>query len=139
MSSVNEQKIRELVVRWTRAVADGDREGILAHHAKDMLMYDFPSTVRGIDAYGKTWDFFDDSRTGSVTFVPRDISVKADEILAFATCEIHCDGTTAGPLDLRLTVCLEKHGDEWIVMHEHHSVPTTDERLIGPDIKNKVG
>jgi ketosteroid isomerase-like protein len=125
-------EIREIIIRWTRAIEDADRKGILAHHATDLLMYDFPATVRGIDAYSKTWDFFDDSRTGPVTFEARDISVKADDDLAFATCEIHCEGTTAGPLDLRLTVCLEKRGDKWVVTHEHHSVPTTDDRLIGP-------
>lgn len=139
MSSGNEKQIRDMVVKWTKAIAIGDREGILAHHAKDMLMYDFPSTVRGIDAYSKTWDFFDDSRTGPVTFDARDISVKADGNLAFATCEIHCEGTTAGPLDLRLTTCLEKRDDEWVVTHEHHSVPTTDDRLIGPDVKSQLG
>lgn len=135
MNSADEKRIREMIVGWTQAIADGDREGILAHHAKDMLMYDFPSTVRGIDAYSKTWDFFDDSRTGPVTFDPRDISVKAGDDLAFGICEIHCEGTTAGPLDLRLTVCLEKRGDEWVVTHEHHSVPTTEEVLIDPDLK----
>jgi ketosteroid isomerase-like protein len=135
MSNVNETQIHGMIVRWTKAVADGDRKGILAHHAKDMLMYDFPATVRGIDAYSKTWDFFDDSRTGPVIFAPRDIAVKAGADVAYATCEIHCEGTTGGALDLRLTVCLEKRGNEWIVTHEHHSVPTLDERLIGPDAK----
>lgn len=136
MSNTNEKLIREMIVTWTKSVASGNREGILAHHATDMLMYDFPATVRGVDAYSKTWDFFDNSRSGPVTFDPRDISVKADSDLAFATCEIHCEGTTAGPLDLRLTVCLEKRGDEWVVVHEHHSVPTTDDSLIGPDVKD---
>lgn len=135
MGNLHEKQIREMIIGWTKAIADGDRQGILAHHAQDILMYDFPSTVRGIEAYSKTWDFFDDSRTGRVTFDPRDISVKAGPDLAFATCEIHCEGTTAGPLDLRLTVCLERNSDEWVIKHEHHSVPTTDERLIGPDIK----
>jgi ketosteroid isomerase-like protein len=139
VSSANETEIRDLIVRWTRAIAEGNREGVLAHHAKDLLMYDFPSTVHGIDAYGRTWDFFDDSRRGTVTFDPRDISVRADDHLAFATCEIHCDGTTAGPFDLRLTVCLERRGDEWIVTHEHHSVPTADERLIGPEVDRRGG
>lgn len=134
MSNAGEKQIREMIVSWTKAIADGDREGILAHHSKDMLMYDFPSTVRGIDAYGATWDFFDNSRKGPVTFDPRDITVTAGDDLGFATCEIHCEGTTAGPLDLRLTVCLEKRGDGWIVTHEHHSVPTADDRLIGPDV-----
>ncbi len=112
MSSADENQIREVVVSWTKAVAAGDRAGILAHQAKDLLMYDFPATVRGIDAYRATWQFFDDSRTGPVTFEPRDISVTAGDDVGFAACEIHCDGTTAGSFDLRLTVCLEKRDDE---------------------------
>jgi ketosteroid isomerase-like protein len=135
MPTADEKHIGEMLITWTKAIAAGDRKGILAHHAKDMLMYDFPATVRGIEAYDKTWTFFDNSRTGRVTFDPRDIAVTAGDAVGFATCEIHCEGTTAGPLDLRLTMCLEKRGDEWIVTHEHHSVPTTDDRLIGPDVK----
>jgi ketosteroid isomerase-like protein len=135
LPTADEKHIGEMLSKWTKAIADGDREGILAHHAKDMLMYDFPSTVRGIEAYNETWTSFDNSRTGPVTFDPRDISVRAGDEVGFATCEIHCEGTTAGPLDLRLTMCLETRGNEWIVTHEHHSVPTTDDRLIGPDVK----
>lgn len=137
MSPADEKQIGNMIVAWTKAVAGGDRDGVLAHHARDMLMYDFPSTVRGIDAYAETWDFFDDSRTGPVTFDPRDITVTAGADLAFATCEIHCDGTTAGPLDLRLTVCFERRSDGWVVTHEHHSLPTEDDRLIGPAKNNE--
>jgi ketosteroid isomerase-like protein len=132
-----EQIIGAQIEHWAQSVASGNREGILAHHAKDHLMFDFPDTVRGIDAYDKTWQFFDDSRRGPVSFAPRDIKVTASDSVAFASCIIHCDGTTAGSFDLRLTVCLEKRGDEWIVIHEHHSVPTTNETLIGPDAKQR--
>lgn len=125
--------IRDRLVRWTEAVASGDRQGILTGHADDLLMFDFPDTVRGLEAYDRTWAFFDDSRRGPVTFAPRDIQVMAGDDVGFATCEIHCDGTTAGSFDLRLTVCLMKREGDWVVIHEHHSVPTTDERLIGPD------
>lgn len=129
-----EARIRELVTNWTRAIEKGDRPGILARHDPDLLMFDFPNTVRGIDAYDRTWQFFDDSRRGPVTFEPRDIQVTAGEDVAFASCEIHCDGTTGGSFDFRLTVGLEKRGGEWVVKHEHHSVPTKDEILIGPDV-----
>lgn len=131
----HETRVRTLISDWTRSVAAGDRPGILAHHADDVLMYDFPNTVRGIDAYDKTWQFFDDSRRGQVTFEPHDIEVTAGDNVAFASCEIHCDGTTAGPIDFRLTTCLERRGNEWVVVHEHHSMPTTDDTLIGPDAK----
>ncbi|MCG7505850.1 nuclear transport factor 2 family protein [Mesorhizobium sp. IRAMC:0171] len=54
--------------------------------------------------------------------------------MAFAFCDIHCDGTTAVPLDLRLTVGFVKHENDWVITHEHHSVPTKDEVLVGPDV-----
>lgn len=130
-----ETPIRALILNWAKAVAEGNREAILAHHARDVLMFDFPNTVRGIDAYDKTWRFFDDSRRGRVTFAPRDIEVTAGDDVAFASCEIHCDGTAAGPIDFRLTVCLEQRDGEWTVIHEHHSMPTKDDALIGPDAK----
>ena len=35
----------------------------------------------------------------------------------------------------RLTTCLERRGDDWVVVHEHHSMPTTDNTLIGPNVE----
>lgn len=130
----DDDRIAALITGWAHAVARGDRDGVLANHAADILMIDFPNTVSGIDAYAKTWAFFDDSRRGPVTFSPSGLKVTASGDVAFAHCNIHCDGTTAGPIDLRLTVGLVKHEDAWIITHEHHSMPTKDEVLIGPDV-----
>lgn len=61
------------------------------------------------------------------------MEVTGDEDVAFATCLVHCDGTSAGPLDFRLTTGLQKHGGDWVILHEHHSVPTVEERFLAPD------
>lgn len=74
----SEAPFRELVTSWTRAIEKGDRPGILARHDPDLLMFDFPNTVRGIDAYEKIWQFFDDSRKGPVMFEPRDNRIAAN-------------------------------------------------------------
>lgn len=128
-----EDSIRTVIKDWARAVEAGDRAAILAHHAPDLLMFDFPATVRGLDAYDRTWDFFFKNPRGPISFVPRDIAVTAAEDIAFALCLVHCDGTSAGPLDFRLTTGLRKVGGEWVIVHEHHSVPTKEERFIDPD------
>ncbi|WP_187830178.1 nuclear transport factor 2 family protein [Siccirubricoccus phaeus] len=127
-------KIRAMLVAWAEAVAAGDRAGILADHARDVLMFDFPNTVKGIDAYDRTWDFFDASRRSEVTFRPGDIQAVAGSEVAFASCEIHCAGTTADPIDFRLTMGFCKEAGRWVIVHEHHSMPTTEEVLIGPDV-----
>lgn len=128
----NQAAVKKIIIDWTRAISSGDRQGILSHHAGNLLMFDFPSKVEGIDAYDETWDFFFDKPKGPITFEPRDLDVTAGDKVAFATCEIHCDGTSAGPLDLRLTVGLEKRDGKWLITHEHHSVPTREERFIDP-------
>lgn len=127
-----EMQIRNLIENWARAVSKNDREGVLAHHSADLLMFDFPDTKKGIDAYDKQWDFFYVNPRGPISFVSHDIEVTADDEVAFATCTVHCDGTSAGPLDFRLTTGLRKIDSEWTIVHEHHSVPTVEERFLGP-------
>ena len=36
-----------------------------------------------------------------------------------------------GALDFRLTTGLRRQGDEWVIVHEHHSVRTIEERFTG--------
>lgn len=135
MTNSNENQICGLIENWARAVREGNREGILANHSSNLLMYDFPDTKKGIDAYDEQWNFFYVNPRGPISFVPREIEVTAGEEVAFATCIVHCDGTSAGPLDFRLTTGLRKIDGEWTIVHEHHSVPTVEERFLGPGTK----
>jgi ketosteroid isomerase-like protein len=131
----DEEAVRAVIENWARAVESGDRKGILANHADELLMFDFPNVVRGIKAYDKTWDFFFDKPKGPIRYTPRDLVVTAGDQVAFATCLVHCDGTSAGALDFRLTTGLRKAAGAWTIVHEHHSVPTIEERFIGPGPK----
>jgi ketosteroid isomerase-like protein len=122
--------IRTLIEDWARAISSGDRKAIVTH-SPSVLMFDFPPhIVRGLDEYNKAWDFFSDSPKGPISFVPSELEVTAGTDVAFASCLIHCDGTSAGPFDLRLTVGLRRQDGEWIVTHEHHAVPTIEERFL---------
>ena len=134
VSADDEAAIRKAIEDWAAAISNGARAAILAGHADDLLMFDLPSTVRGIDAYNETWDFFFDRPKGPIKFVPHDLDVTAGDRVAFATCTIRCDGTSAGPLEMRLTTGLIKTDGQWIITHEHHSVPTIEERFIGPSV-----
>ncbi len=127
----DESTIRGIIEDWARSVAADDRKGVLANHSPDLLMYDFPDTKKGIGAYDNQWDFFYLNPRGPISFVPRDIEVTAGDDVAFATCLVHCDGTSAGSLDFRLTTGLKKIDGEWSIVHEHHSVPTVEERFLG--------
>lgn len=128
----DESQVRMVIENWARAVSAGDRAGILARHSGDLLMFDFPATVKGLEAYDRTWDFFYADPRGPISFAPRAIEVTAGDDVAFASCIVDCDGTSAGPLDFRLTTGLRKIEGEWVIVHEHHSLETKDERYIDP-------
>lgn len=129
----DERELRAMIEDWARAVAEGDRQGILVRHASDLLMFDFPDTKTGIDAYDKQWDYFYANPKGPISFTPRDLQVTGGQEVAFVTCLVHCDGTSAGPLDFRLTTGLRKIDGAWTITHEHHSVPTVEKRFLGGD------
>jgi ketosteroid isomerase-like protein len=132
MARNDEDEVRRVIENWAKAVSAGDRKGILANHAEDVLMFDFPATVEGLRAYDRSWDFFYANPRGTIGFVPRDIAVTAGDDVAFATCIVDCDGTSAGPLDFRLTTGLRKVRGAWTIVHEHHSLATEDEQYIDP-------
>lgn len=139
MNVPDQQVVADVVRNLLAAVASGDRDAIRANHAPDLLMFDFPDTVRGMEEYDAQWDFFYDNQTAPVTFEPEDLQVSAGDRVAFTTCLVHCAGTTGGDFRFRLTVGLEKRAGAWLITHEHHSLPTREPGLIMPEKHEALG
>jgi ketosteroid isomerase-like protein len=125
----NEIQIKTLVENWAAAVRANDLDAILAHHADDMVMYDVPMPFEsvGIDAYRKTWDiFFRFTKPG--VFDIQELHITADEQVAFCFAKMKCEDKSKSkeflPLDFRLTIGLKKINGQWIIVHEHHSIPS---------------
>lgn len=129
--TADEAAIRELVESWARAVRAKDFDGILANHSADMLMFDVPPPVRskGIEAYRKTWDLFFSWSDDPVVFDIKDIDITAGTDVAFVAALMRCAGTEKDgeriELEFRLTIGLRKIGGQWMVLHEHHSIPAS--------------
>ena len=129
--TTDEAAIRELVKSWARAVRAKDLDGILANHSTDMLMFDVPPPVqsKGIEAYRKTWDLFFSWSDDPVVFDIKDIDITAGTDVAFVAALMRCAGTEKDgeriELEFRLTIGLRKIGGQWMVLHEHHSIPAS--------------
>jgi ketosteroid isomerase-like protein len=128
----NEAQIRQLIEKWARAVRNHDVAAILAQHSNDIVMYDVPPPFEsvGIDAYRKTWDvFFSWSQQVPGIFDIRKLHITAGENVAFCFATMKCAGKNengeAEPLYFRLTIGLKKINDEWTIVHEHHSLPSS--------------
>jgi ketosteroid isomerase-like protein len=130
--TTDEIAIRDLVENWAGAVRGRNLNGILANHSPDILMFDVPPPVqsKGIEAYKRTWDlFFSWSRDFGV-FDIIEMNITAGNDVAFVAALMRCAGAEADgnkiELEFRLTIGLRKIGGQWIVMHEHHSIPSSN-------------
>jgi uncharacterized protein (TIGR02246 family) len=128
MASVADTEIRELISKWEQAVRDEDFAGIRAHHAEDLLMFDVPPPLlsRGLDAYMETWKIFYPMQARPITFSFEQIEVTAGDEVAFATAIGTCGHIEHGErtdLKFRLTIGFQKREGQWLIVHEHHSVP----------------
>ncbi len=121
--SGNDTQIRELVEHWARAAREQDVNGVLAHHADDVVMFDVPLPLvsRGLDEYKKTWDlFFANSPGGPGSFDVTELHITASDTVAYCHALIKVFDSTA-----RLTIGLRKEQGQWLIAHEHHSYPST--------------
>jgi uncharacterized protein (TIGR02246 family) len=126
----NENQIHSLVENWAKAVREKDIDGILAHHTDDIVMFDVPPPFqsKGIAAYRKTWDTFYAWAKDSGVFDILEMEVMAGSNVAFCYASMRCAGYSDSgkreELKFRLTIGLKKIDDQWMIAHEHHSLPS---------------
>jgi uncharacterized protein (TIGR02246 family) len=117
----NETQIRALVESWASAVRAQDMDGALAHHTRDIVMFDVPEPLQwlGIDEYRKTWElFFAHSPGGPGSFDVTDLQVTAGDDVAWCHAILRVGDSSA-----RLTMGLRREDGRWVIAHEHHSYP----------------
>jgi ketosteroid isomerase-like protein len=125
----DETAVRDLIEAWAAAVRRQDLAGILRNRSPDVLMFDVPPPLKseGIDAYRRTWDMFYAWSRGPVKFDIAEMHLTVGAEVAFAAALMRCAGVEPSgediELDFRLTVGLRKIHGQWIVTHEHHSIP----------------
>lgn len=127
--SGEEAAIRKLVEDWASAVRRRDFPAVLRNHSTDILMFDVPPPFqsKGIGAYKKTWDLFFSCTPDPAVFDIQEMRVTAGSDVAFVSAAMRCTERGASgedvDLDFRLTIGLRKVDGQWVIVHEHHSVP----------------
>jgi ketosteroid isomerase-like protein len=123
-----DSQIKPLIEAWADAVRRHDISGILAHHERDIVMFDVPPPLQsnGMDEYRKTWDLFFKYHKPSQAFDIEQLAITAGEDVAFAHAIMRCGAGATGEFPFRLTIGLRKIDGDWRITHEHHSVPSAD-------------
>jgi uncharacterized protein (TIGR02246 family) len=119
--STDESQIRALVADWAKAVRAKDMDGVIAHHAEDVVMFDVPMPLlsKGLEEYRGTWElFFANSPGGPGSFDVTEMSVFASDTVAYCHAILRIVDSEA-----RLTLGMRKVNQQWLIAHEHHSYP----------------
>jgi len=138
------EDIKALEDRFIAAVKAKDLDAIMKVYVPDQTLFVFdvepPRQYVGAAAYRKDWQAFLDSFNGPIIFELTDLDITTDDNLAYSHSIQRVAGTDkqGKKLDLtvRVTDVYKKINGNWLVIHEHVSVPV-DLDTGKPDLTSK--
>jgi uncharacterized protein (TIGR02246 family) len=126
---IDEAQIRGLIEDKIKAVRAKDIDGATSNYAPDVLSFDVINPLRysGVNAVRKRLEDWFSSFQGSIGLEIRDLSITVGEAVAFSYCLSHVSATKADGVKLdmwwRETACYRKIEGQWLITHQHSSVP----------------
>jgi uncharacterized protein (TIGR02246 family) len=132
--STEEAQIRKRVDDWVNAFRGKDINGVMSVFAPETVAFDLvpPLAYFGREAYRKQWEKLFASYEGPIEYEIRDLSITAEHNLAFSRSLNRISGTLQNgnrtTFWLRMTACWRRTGDQWLIEHEHVSVPVDPEK-----------
>ena len=124
-----EASIRALMEERVEAVRRKDAEALVSHHAPGVLAFDLlePMQYVGVAAVRKRAEQWIGGYDGEMFYEIRDLRVTAGDQSAFSYGLHHVRGMLKDgkKIDMwwRATECWRCIGGEWLIVHEHSSVP----------------
>jgi ketosteroid isomerase-like protein len=112
---------------WDAAVVGNSIERLLDQCAHNVSMFDVGTQMDGILAYKKEWEKFSHYFSDNIKIVRRDMKIYASHDLAILHCHSKVENTALKEkLQMpwcRTTLCLQKKEEQWLVVHQHISMP----------------
>lgn len=127
--AADEARIRELIEERASAIRAKDVDALMSRHAPDVVMFDALDPLRyvGSEAVGERAGQWLSWYRGPVGYEVRDLSVTAGGGAAFCHYLYRVTGTMTNGSEVdmwvRSTLCFRKAEGDWVVAHEHTSVP----------------
>jgi uncharacterized protein (TIGR02246 family) len=128
-------RIRERMDALAQALRAKDINALMTHYAPDMVTFDLrpPLQVQGADAYRRNFEAWFASVQGPIEYEIRDLRITVRDDVAFCHYLGHVKSrrTTGEKTDywVRVTSGLQKMNGQWMVSHEHVSVPLNMETM----------
>jgi ketosteroid isomerase-like protein len=123
--------LRRRIDDIAQAIRDKDVDQLLTFYAPDVTVFDLrpPLDVRGVSAYRKNFDQWFASFEGPLDFEVHNLRVVPGDGAAFCHYLALVSGARPGGRAsgywIRGTTCFERRDGEWLVSHEHLSMPAS--------------
>ena len=121
--------VRDRITSMAQAIREKDIDYLMTHYAPDVVAYDVtpPLAVLSAADYRKKFEQWFASMRGPIDYEMDDLRISMSESHAFCHCVSHVRGTqTDGEKAdywVRVTTCFQKANGQWLVGHEHVSMP----------------
>ena len=125
----DDDPIRERVATLAQAIREKDIDALMAHYAPDVVVYDVtpPMDVESAADYRKNFERWFGSMLGPIDYEMKDLRVSMSDSHAFCHGLTHVKGMrkNGDKADywVRVTTCFQKANGQWLVGHEHVSMP----------------
>ena len=124
-----DSQIRQRMDALAQALRAKDINELMAYYAPDIVTFDLrpPLQVQGVDAYRKNFEAWFASVQGPIDYETRDLRITIRDDVAFCHYLTHIKSTrmSGEKADywVRVTSGFQKMNGQWMVTHEHVSVP----------------
>ncbi|HEX6732433.1 MAG TPA: nuclear transport factor 2 family protein [Pyrinomonadaceae bacterium] len=124
-----EDQIRDRLQGWVKAVRAKDVDAVMSYYAPDTLLFDLapPLQYRGAELCRKNWAEWFSTFRGSVGYEISELEITSGNDLAFCHSLNHIHGLRTDnehtDVWVRATIGLRKLSGQWMITHEHYSVP----------------
>jgi len=124
-------EVEALLESRVQACRDKDIDKLMSLYSPDIVYFDVvpPLQFTGTDAVRRNFVRWFDEYDGPIGLETHALKVVASGDVAIAhmfhldTGQMQSDGSPSRSLWLRSTVCLERTAGQWLITHEHISLP----------------
>ena len=122
-------QIRQLINSRVKAMQDKDINGLMSNYSPEVVEFDAVNPLRynGINETRKRAEEWFGAYKGPIGYEVRDLSITTGNDVAFCHFPYHISGimTNGSEVDMwvRDTICYRKIDGNWMITHEHTSVP----------------
>lgn len=128
--TIEEDRVRQRIEQLIEAVRALDLDALKPIYAQDIVTFDVQAPLRRVGAEAKLQNWIEAFAAfrRPLEYDMRDLSVTVGGDVAFAHGLARLRGTLkngnqAGGFWVRFTACLRKVGGDWLIAHDHASVP----------------